>query len=72
MKIFQKFFSGFVIVALLVTLAGGIIILSVLGVQRSVDLITVSDIPELRAVSESAYHIQRIKSNFRALFLEIN
>ncbi len=70
MKIYQKYFSSFLLVVFLLIFFSGIVVLSLKNIYSSVSIISRENIPELRAIGECSSDIQEIKSNIRALFIE--
>ncbi len=70
MKIGQKLILGFMVISLLVGIVGVISILQGLDIKEELEEIVLSNLREVERTTEIAYHIQRVKSNIRELFLE--
>ncbi|NVM21187.1 MAG: PAS domain S-box protein [Desulfobacterales bacterium] len=70
MRIIYKMIFGFAGIALLVGVVGGIILKHTTVISMDVDKIVLSGFGEIKNAIEINYHIQRIESSIRDLFLE--
>ena len=62
MKIYQKYFSGYLITIILMIVTGISVAISFTKINRSLEDIRLKGFAETKAISGSAYHIQRINS----------
>lgn len=70
MRIGQKLGLGFLGIAVLLGIAGGITIRQAGVVKRNIDKMLMSDLGEIKGTSDVLYCVQMIKANIRAFFLK--
>lgn len=70
MRIGQKLGLGFLGIAVLLGIVGGITIRQAGVVKRNIDKMLMSDLGEIKGTSDVLYCVQMIKANIRAFFLK--